>query len=454
MLRRTAALVSSFAALSLVFLASAFAEPSRLRVATFRCDVTPPLGGHPLIWLDQIKTVEDPLWAKGIVLDDGRSRYVLCAVDWCGLCNSSHELFRVKIAKAAGAEIDNVAVQSIHQHTAPYTDGDAQRVLDKYDNPPKYVDFQFMEAVTDRLAEAVKKSLSVLEPFDTVGVGQAKVEKVAATRRVLTPDGKILVRYSSCKDPGLAAAPEGKIDPFLRTVTFAQGDKPLVRLHYYTTHPQSFYGDFRASADFVGHARDRLEKEEGVFQIYFTGCSGDVTAGKYNDGSPEARERLTQQVFAGMKQSVDATKYEPAGKLVWRCVPLVLPARTDGDRSKEASLAVVQDAKAAPQARTLAACRVAYAQRDDKPLPLSSLQIGDNYLVNLPGECMVEYQLYAAGQRPKDFVAVAAYGDLGPGYICTEAAFPEGGYEPTASRVAPTSEKPMKDAIRRLLGLE
>jgi hypothetical protein len=75
---------------------------SSLRVATSRCDVTPPIDGHPLIWVVPVKEVEDPLLANGIVLDDGRSRYVLGAMDWCVLCNSSYDLFRMKIA--AGAE--------------------------------------------------------------------------------------------------------------------------------------------------------------------------------------------------------------------------------------------------------------------------------------------------------------------------------------------------------------
>ncbi|MBN1589148.1 MAG: hypothetical protein JW888_06515, partial [Pirellulales bacterium] len=70
------------------------AETPQFRVATFECDVTPPLHGHPLIWVTPVETVETPLLAKGIVIDDGVNRYVLCAVDWCGLCNSSYELFR------------------------------------------------------------------------------------------------------------------------------------------------------------------------------------------------------------------------------------------------------------------------------------------------------------------------------------------------------------------------
>jgi len=48
-------------------------------------------------------------------------------------------------------------------------------------------------------------------------------------------------------------------------------------------------------------------------------------------------------------------------------------------------------------------------------------------------------------------VAVAAYGDLATGYICHKAAFEEGGYEPSASHVAPESEDRLKEAIRAVM---
>jgi hypothetical protein len=50
-----------------------------------------------------------------------------------------------------------------------------------------------------------------------------------------------------------------------------------------------------------------------------------------------------------------------------------------------------------------------------------------------------------------DIVAVAAYGDLGPGYICTNKAFKEGGYELTDTCVGPGSEPLMKAVILKLL---
>jgi hypothetical protein len=47
---------------------------------------------------------------------------------------------------------------------------------------------------------------------------------------------------------------------------------------------------------------------------------------------------------------------------------------------------------------------------------------------------------------------MAAYGDYGPEYICTDIAYTQGGYEGSdASGVAPGSEKILMEAIKNLL---
>jgi len=426
-----------------------------LRVATFECDVTPPLGEPIYSGYQPLAEVEHPLLAKGIVIEDGRRRYVLSSVDWCELCNSTHLLFRRKMAEGAGTDVSCVAVHTIHQHTAPMGDGDAFRLLDRMENPPPHLDPKFFDRTAERLGEAVRDSLARLQPFDSVGTGQARVRGVAATRRVRTPDGKIRVRWSSCRDPDLRAEPEGDIDPYLKTITFARGRKPLVRLHYYATHPQSFYGDPRASYDFPGMARETLQSKEDVFQVYFTGCGGDVTAGKYNDGSRQARDELAAALGAGMEASIAATRFAPADRIAWRTVSVVLPLRTDPGYTLAESRAAMLNPELAPSARIYGgAMRIAFAERINQPIELSSLRVGPARIVHLPGESMVEFQLFAQRLVPEGFVAVAAYGDCGTGYICTAKAFEEGGYEPTDALVAPESEQVLKTAIRELLGVE
>jgi hypothetical protein len=424
-------------------------------VATFQCDVTPPLGAAIYSSYQPLAEIEHPLLAKGVVLADGERRYVLSALDWCEVCNSTHVLFRRKIAEGVGTDASCVAVHTIHQHTAPMGDGDAFELLEQLESPPPHLDPRFFDEVADRLAAASREALGRLRPCDSVGFGQARVRGVGSTRRVPTADGTIRVRWSSCRDPDLRAEPEGDIDPYLKTITFAQDGEPIVRLHYYATHPQSFYGDPRASYDFPGIARESLQSDEGVFQVYFTGCGGDVTAGKYNDGTPEARERLAAALLAGMRASIASTRWAPASPIAWRTAPVSLPLRTDPGYTLAESRATMLNPQLRPSTRIYrGAMRVAFAERIDQPIELSALSVGPVRVLHLPGESMVEFQLYAQQLLPGQFVAVAAYGDCGPAYICTEQAFEEGGYEPTDSLVAPRSEQVLKRAIRELLGAE
>jgi hypothetical protein len=432
------------------------ADAAELRVATFRCDVTPPLGQAIYATYKPLEVIEFPLLAKGIVLDDGGQRYVLCAIDWCELQDSSHLMFRQKMAEAAGADPTHVAVHTVHQHTAPMVNLGVSRLLAHVENPPPYPDEKYFEKVADQVAAAVKDSLARLQPFDRIGTGEGPVERVASNRRIIDANGKVRTRWSvvTGKDLPLRDEPEGLIDPMLKTITLAQGDKPLVRLHFYACHPQSFYHDPRASYDFPGMAREALEKKEGVFQVYFTGCSGDVLVGKYNDGTPAAREQFAQRLTAGMEASIAATRLVAAGPIQWRTIDLTLPLYAPPGRTMAENRARINDPTQEAGPRIDAAMRISFAERLARPLALASLQIGRVHIVDLPGECFVAYQLFAQHSATGDFVAVAAYSDTGTGYICTDKALEQGGYEPDSSNVGPSTEALLKDAIVQLLGVK
>ena len=424
------------------------------RLGTFVCDVTPPLG-HPLCggWIEPLKAVDDPLLAKGVVFEQGGRRYVICAVDWCLLQTGAYDAFSRKLAEGARTDESRVSVHTVHQHTAPIADSDAQRLLDQTMDPPPHLDLEFLAEVTDRLAAAAREACGRLRPITGVGQGQAKVFQFASNRRVRLADGMIHMRSSSTQDPMLQAAPEGLIDPWLKTVTFYEGDELLVRLHFYASHPQSYYGDGRATSDTAGLARERLEREERVPQIYFTGCGGNIAAGKYNDGSPRARLELTGRLFTAMKASIASSRGGPVDSLDWRSSRVRFTAREESEWSPERSREVMEDRSASALSRLKSALNLAWSERLDRRawIELHRLRVGEVNLLFLPGEAFVEYQLYAQSLRPGGFVAVAAYGESGPGYICTDASLNAGGYEPTMSRVGPPSEWALKQGIAALL---
>ena len=115
-----------------------------------------------------------------------------------------------------------------------------------------------------------------------IGHGKGRVEKVASNRRILDANGKVqFVRYTACADPQIRAFPEGTIDPFVRLVSFWNGDRAIAVLSYYATHPQSYYQTGKISADFVGMARDAREAAENSgLHIHFNGAGGNIGAGK------------------------------------------------------------------------------------------------------------------------------------------------------------------------------
>ena len=135
----------------------AASEPANLRVATFQCDVTPPIGhwlyAHPL------KTVEHPLLAKGVMLEQDGKRYVLCAIDWCVL-SSEPILVAGAMAGAAGTDLDNTAIQCVHVHTAVIIDSNAKQLLTDVEDPPAYYDPAFLEKVAADLAGGVHDAMA------------------------------------------------------------------------------------------------------------------------------------------------------------------------------------------------------------------------------------------------------------------------------------------------------
>jgi hypothetical protein len=426
-----------------------------LRIAPFRADVTPPIG-HPLCggWIKPATVIDDPLEAIGYVIVGADKPIVVCAFDWTGILNSAHLRMREAIAAAVGTTPDRVAVQCVHQHDAPFACLDAQAIVAQYKELPAIVDVAFFDRVCGSVAKAAAEAVTKAVALTHVAIGVATVEKVAGNRRKVGPDGKVhAMRGSSCKDPALIADPEGLIDPLLRTIAFFSSDKKVVSSHYYACHPMSHYGQGRVSADFCGLARKQRQAEDpGCTHIYFTGCAGDIAAGKYNDGSPEMRPVLTRRMYDAIVLAEDVLKPVPIESLSWQTELVQLrPDLARWDAQQLAAL--IADPAQSVTARNRSAYTLAYLQRCERqqPIVFSALHVNSNSILHLPAECFIEYQLHAQDAFEGRFVCCAAYGDGGPWYLPTRPAFPQGGYEVSVAWCGPPVEDDLKAGIERLI---
>ena len=428
------------------------AEP--LRLVTFDVDATPPLG-NLMAYDPVLRPGELTLRCRGIALLGADGPVVLCAVDWIGIGNEAHDAFRDALAAAAGTTRARVAVHTLHQHDAPAFDLGAEAILKAADLPPGRWDSTFARATLQRAADTLRAAMTNATAITHLGWGSAKVLEVASNRRIPGPDGRTrAVRYTTTKDPALRAEPEGVIDPNVDLVSFWSSNRPLAVLSYYACHPQSYYRTGVPSPDFPGIARFvRGQAVPEALHVHFNGAGGNIGAGKYNDGNKENRMTLALRLADGMKRAFEATTKTPltAADLAWRVERVALPVSPHLDEAKlRAQLPIVKSLPFfGPADRLNFLLRTKAGHLTD----ISCLALGNVRLLHLPGELFVEYQLAAKAQRPELQVTLASYGDYGAGYIGTERAYAEGGYEtaPNSSNVAPEIEGVLMGAIKRLL---
>jgi hypothetical protein len=236
-------------------------------------------------------------------------------------------------------------------------------------------------------------------------------------------------------------------------ISFWNDDKPVAVLSYYAVHPQSYYLTGLPNPDFPGLARFYRELEvPGALHIHFNGAGGNLGAGKYNDGSHENRGILAGRLADGMKQAWESTNRSPisAADISWTFEPVALPPSSHFENLDSLLLEKKDD----PIFVSNNVSKVVWYKRcmEGKKINISCLSLGDARVLFMPGELFVEFQLAAKAERPDLFVTMAAYGDYGPEYICTDIAYQQGGYEAgDASGVEPGSEKILMDAIKKLL---
>lgn len=430
-------------------------DTSDLRLATFRCDVTPPTG-HSLCggWIRPVEAVDDPLEAIGMVILGAGAPLVLCAVDWTGILNSLHLRWRQTLAEAAGTTADRVAVHCVHQHNAPFACLDAQRLVADQGDLPDIVDPEFMETSLNRVARAVAEALPTGRRITHVAAVSSEVERVAANRRVHRDDrGRVLaMRGSSCRDDQLRALPEGLIDPHARTIAFYNESTRIAACHYYAVHPMSYYGDGRVSSDFAGLARKAMQQDDADgTHLYFTGCAGNIAAGKYNDGTPPRRQQLTERLAAALSSNLTKLQPQPIRQLTWRSVD-VRPEPNES-LSAERLEQQISDRQGRVVDRNRPSFQLAWLQRVEQgmPITISSLAVNEIATMHLPGECFIQYQLAAQQLGGDRFVATAAYGDGGPWYIPVADEYPHGGYEVSVAFCAPSVDPVLREAMRQLL---
>lgn len=244
---------------------AAFAQqPGGLRAGAFAMDVTPttfPISVNGGMSDRKATVANDPLHARCLVLDDGKTKVAFVVVDSCMIPRELMDTAKALAEKKTGIPASHILISATHTHTAPTVAGVFQSDPDE-----AYVKF-----LTAKIAEGIEKANANLAAA-TVGWGGEKEPTQVFNRRWRMKDGvpnpdpfggmtdKVKMN-PGYMNPNLAE-PAGPTDPEVSVLSVRGADnKPLALLANYSLH---YVGDMPAlSADYFGVFADVIKQKLG-----------------------------------------------------------------------------------------------------------------------------------------------------------------------------------------------
>ena len=262
--------------------------------------------------------VNDPCFAKALVLKNGTTTVVLITVDAVAIGeigrigNTFLATVRGQLEKDLGIPPASVVVNASHCHGIVRAD------------------------TADLVVQAVKEATQKLVTV-TVGAGQGREDRISENRRLKMKDGsEVDMRraYSMPRDEDVASV--GPIDPQIGLLRLDREDgRPLAVLYNYACHPIMNPPSKGNSADFPGFASQVIEESlgEGTLAFFVQGCGGDINPVRYKETShPPDAEPLGNMLGLSVMRAVRKIETRPGGDLKIRSETISLPRGVDLER--------------------------------------------------------------------------------------------------------------------------
>ena len=267
--------------------------------------------------------INDPLYAKALVLKNGATTAVIVTVDAVAIGEIGHigndylGKVRARIQKELGIAPENVMVNASHCHGSVCAD------------------------VDDKTFEAVKEAAQNLVPV-TVGVGVGFENRISENRRLKLKNGKEAdVRHAYSLPPDEEIAEVGPIDPQIGILRLDRKDgKTLAVVYNFACHPIMGLPNGENTADIVGFASRVIEDNlsDGTIALFVQGCAGDINPVLYKDvNQPRNAEPLGNMLGLSVLKAVRKIKCVDGGPLKVLHEKLGLP-RADNTKRIDAML--------------------------------------------------------------------------------------------------------------------
>jgi hypothetical protein len=433
-----------------------------------RVDVTPRVlpairnGGFlEAVW----DRVEDPLYARSLVMTDGQETLAIAVVDSCMLptdvCDEIKSLVTDKIKFPA----NRILIAATHTHSAPST-------MDFCLGTRK--DTTYTPWLVSRVAESIVAAYRNMRP---ARAGWTRVDAAEFTncrrwirrgdKMATDPFGERTVR--AMMHPGYVnsefAGPAGPIDPdlFVLSVVDAASGSPICVLGNFSMH---YFGSSAAfSADYFGEIAAHLEKalgrphvEPAFVAMMSQGTSGDLHWMDYS--RPQRPGYRRQEYSAGLaKKAIDAwqtIEHSATIELAMAEMRLPLQRRVPSqDRLEWAKR--INDERGGRRPRNHAEVYAEQAKwihdNPETEIILQAVRVGDLAITAIPNEVYAITGLKLKANSPFPYTMNLELANGAEGYIPPPEQHRLGGYTTWPARTAGLAEEAEPRIVEALLSL-
>jgi neutral/alkaline ceramidase-like enzyme len=235
---------------------------TKLMAGVAKSDITPalgtPLAGYGARMARPSTGVHDPTEARALVIDNGTEKIALVSVDHLGFDHGMVDRIRGIACEPTHILPDHIFVMSSHTHSGG---GAFMEMLPPLANAlAGKFDAKTRAFYEQRTAEAIIAADKNLKPA-RIAIGAGEARGISRFRSSWPPNGPV--------DPEVGV---------IRIDSAATG-KPMALLVNFAAHPTVLGAEnMTFSADFVGYARNALEKMIGgdVMAIFANGAQGTI----------------------------------------------------------------------------------------------------------------------------------------------------------------------------------
>jgi hypothetical protein len=423
-----------------------YPQKTGLRAGIAKTDITPTerlyMGGYDMTFRPgRSDGVYGSIYTRALVFDDGLSRIAFVEADVVSLPDDDYLPIRKEISAETGIPAENILLGCTHNHAAPLA-GEKNKASDWYQNFRK------------SLVTTVKDALADMEPVKMGGeTGRSNIainrrKRMSDTLSYLTfdennrsqsygvykTDTPVLIR----KMDGvyrLGANPKGPIDNEVGILRIDDlSGRPKAVMVNYACHGTSLGGrNYKISPEWNGHMLEYIEEKiPGVTGIFIPGAAGDINP-RFVGGLEGYEDDLENTANLGYEIGKEVVK-------VFHSIQTDLPLDTQIKR-------VHQDITCPKRYREV----VRDFRTTTVDVPVTAVRIDEFVWVALPVELFHEIGKDIKTSTHARYPFLVGYCNGSQGYLITQQAYSEGGYEPWATQFAPVAEKIFTAGVEDLL---